>query len=351
MNHIISSGLDIGEWETKEITDINYLYNEINNKINFGYKMYNMGQNLETFILFMRSTRLFELVQNHKHLVSQNYVYLKLKKDVMQIISIMELIKPELVKKYEKSISNHASFPSVPKSVVSTPKIFMINGKEMDELNFELERRWKKFNNTIQESRKISSLQPILPITNYSHIDNKTNNDIATNFNYLDKSGNPLDSLEILKQNLVLKKLKIVDVPADNNCQFHAIIHQFNKIGIKGWTDSKLRKVAVQWLKKNSDRPMDDGKIGERTLLKDAIGTNDWNDYIKTMSKHGKTWGDEATLLAIAVLFKLEIVVISSLPNNYSHVIKPPVFWNIETTNKINLCHYHEFHYVSTADI
>ena len=32
-----------------------------------------------------------------------------------------------------------------------------------------------------------------------------------------------------------------------------------------------LRKKAVQWLKENEKRPMDNGKLGERTILKDVL--------------------------------------------------------------------------------
>ena len=44
-----------------------------------------------------------------------------------------------------------------------------------------------------------------------------------------------------------------------------------------------------------------DGKVGERTLLKDFVGVGNWRSYIAEMSQHGRTWGDEATLLAASV--------------------------------------------------
>ena len=58
-----------------------------------------------------------------------------------------------------------------------------------------------------------------------------------------------------------------------------------------------------------------------------------WKAYIREMSQHGVTWGDEATLLAASVLFKAEIVVISSAsglvgtrkrPRLHLSVIAPP---------------------------
>ena len=66
------------------------------------------------------------------------------------------------------------------------------------------------------------------------------------------------------------------------------------------------------------------------------------------MSKHNITWGDEATLLAMSVLFKIKINVVSSLPGNYLHIVQPPKFWNIDLNGVIYIGHYHEFHYVST---
>ena len=195
----------------------------------------------------------------------------------------------------------------------------------------ELEERWKKFTKIpiIPNNVRPTVSQPINSKQTLTTFDQT-----LKKFKYTNDAGTPLDALAILELHLKEHNLKLKDVPGDNNCQFHAIADQLFKIGINGWSDIKLRKKAVQWLKENGKRAMDDGKIGERTLLKDAIGVPNWNNYIKEMSEHGKTWGDEATLLAISVLFKIEIIIISSLPNNYNHTIKPPNIWNIELKNK-----------------
>jgi hypothetical protein len=87
-------------------------------------------------------------------------------------------------------------------------------------------------------------------------------------------------------------------VPGDNNCQFHALADQLKLAGIPGWDATKLRKKAVQWLKENGSRPMDDGKVGAQTKLKDSVGVEHWGRYLSEMTQHGVTWGDEATLLA-----------------------------------------------------
>lgn len=163
-----------------------------------------------------------------------------------------------------------------------------------------------------------------------------------------DAGAKPVDKRAALEANMRARGFKVVDVPGDNNCQFHAIADQLEQAGIGGWTAPKLRQKAVQWLSDNGERPMDDGKVGEQTLLRHSVGVEDWDAYIREMSQHGVTWGDEATLLACACLFKAEIVVISSLSDDYCHIVTPPEIWKVPLRNRIYLGHYHEFHYVST---
>ena len=163
------------------------------------------------------------------------------------------------------------------------------------------------------------------------------------------KKGNePQDPRSRLTRHLKTRGFTIKDVPGDNNCQFHALADQLSLAGVSGWTALKLRQKTVAWLRDNGDRPMDDGKVGERTLLKDFVGVDNWRGYISEMSQHGRTWGDEATLLAASVLFKAEICVISSLSEDYCHVVTPPDVWGVELRTRLYLGHYHEFHYVST---
>lgn len=150
---------------------------------------------------------------------------------------------------------------------------------------------------------------------------------------------------------MALRGFRVKDVPGDNNCQFHAVADQLEQIHICGHSALSLRTKTVQWLKENGDRPMDDGKIGERTLLRHSVGVEDWGRYIREMSEHGVTWGDEATLLAASVLFRAEIVVISSVSEDYCHVVKPPELWKVPLDKRIYLGHYHEYHYVSTRPI
>ena len=165
------------------------------------------------------------------------------------------------------------------------------------------------------------------------------------------KSSEPQDPRSRLNRHLRIRGFTIKDVPGDNNCQFHAVADQLNQVGITGWTALKVREKTVQWLKANGERPMDDGKVGQRTLLKDFVGVGNWRSYIAEMSQHGRTWGDEATLLAASVLFRAEICVISSLSEDYCHIVTPPDIWGVELRTRIYLGHYHEFHYVSTRPV
>ena len=61
--------------------------------------------------------------------------------------------------------------------------------------------------------------------------------------------------------------------------------------------------------------------------------------------------GDEATLLAASVLFRAEIVVISSVSEDYCHVVTPPDVWKVSLRTRLYLGHYHEYHYVSTRPV
>lgn len=344
MNQIIAEGNNIGEWDKKEITNINCLYAQAEIYLNKGNKMYDINLWLEAFVYYMRLTKVYELICKNSHLVISNRRHLNIKRNVYRVLPILEFIKPKLLMKYEKlerklehvieknEIKEEAILPSVPVS----------KDTEYSDLLKKLDERWKNIQKPLsnQSNRTHQIVQ-----TQTKTTDNINN---CIKLKYVDKNGKPLDALTILQMHLKLYNRDIVDVPGDNNCQFHAIADQLKRIGILGWTDRQLRQKAVEWLNNNEIKEMDDNKIGERTLLRDAVGIVNWKHYITEISKHNVTWGDEATLLALSVLFKLEIIVISSLPENYVHTVRPPKFWNIELNSKIYLGHYHEFHYVST---
>ena len=51
------------------------------------------------------------------------------------------------------------------------------------------------------------------------------------------------------------------------------------------------------------------------------------------------------------VLFRAEICVISSLSEDYCHVVKPPDVWKVELRARLYLGHFAEYHYVSTRPV
>lgn len=211
-----------------------------------------------------------------------------------------------------------------------------------------------------------------------------------------DMDSGPQDARSRLTRHLAMRGFRIMDVPGDNNCQFHALADQLQQLGVTGWSALSLRKKMVQWLQENGNKSMDDGKVGEACKLRDSVGVDNWDRhawrppaharashtpmatglargpcrvpalpsilatgtpcplrfrYIREMSQHGVTWGDEATLLAASVLFKMEIVVISSLSPDYCHIVTPPDVWKVPLTRRCYLGHFAEFHYVSTRPV
>jgi len=137
-------------------------------------------------------------------------------------------------------------------------------------------------------------------------------------------------------------------VPGDNNCQFHAVADQLEQNGDKGWHARGLRDLVCEWLREAGDRTMDEDGLGEHTTLKDACGVLDWKAYVTEMCLQDETWGDAATLLAVACIFEAEVVVISSVTDDCVSTILPPPHWKVPSRQRIILGHYHEYHYMST---
>jgi hypothetical protein len=346
MQQIIEEGNSIGALNSSDIK-INVLYAKAEEYLSKGNRMYEIGQLLETFVYYLKLTRINELICKHSNFEC-NRRYFNIKSNIYRTVGILEDIKPTLLKKYGSGIGIEQEKNSSDKKISidsysDHDRFIMLNNLEAGWARLNIAPS-KKIPNT--EQPQVSNSLKSININNNT----KTTDDINKynyNLNYYN-NGNPLDALTILSMHLKVYNRIMVDVPGDNNCQFHAIVDQLDRICIKNWTAMKLRKKAVKWLRDNEKREMDDGKLGEKTLLRDAMGIFDWDKYIREMLQHDVTWGDEATLLALSVLFKLEIIIISSLPGNYAHSVKAPIFWNIEALNKIYLGHYHEFHYVST---
>ena len=55
--------------------------------------------------------------------------------------------------------------------------------------------------------------------------------------------------------------------------------------------------------------------------------------------------------MAHSALPQAEIVVISSVSEDYCHIVTPPDVWRVPLRTRLYLGHYHEYHYVSTRPI
>ena len=129
MDKILKEANNIGEWENKEIGNLNYLYAYVEKELIKGYTMYNNNQLVEAFVLFMRVTKIYDLVTQNQHLILQTKRHLKLADNINEIINIIEIIKPKLIEKYGETSSSD--------------KQISPNTKIMSE---KLELRWNKFN-------------------------------------------------------------------------------------------------------------------------------------------------------------------------------------------------------------
>jgi hypothetical protein len=159
------------------------------------------------------------------------------------------------------------------------------------------------------------------------------------------------------------------EIAADGNCQFASVCSQlFNDPN----EHPKLRLIVSSWLKKNANFKLPNGCTLQDFLETDRWPT--WEAYAETMARDG-TWGDQITLLAVAEIFKVRIVVISSVEGKNDDdmagitVIVPTCLREqgdgedveprdiesikrlIRSPNTITLAHIHELHYTSLTPL
>ena len=147
----------------------------------------------------------------------------------------------------------------------------------------------------------------------------------------------------------------------DNNCQFHAVLHQLQahevistdpEVDVETIDPERLRGALCDWLTAHAGLAMDDGSIGERCQLWQAAGQasiEDFHKYVDVMRIHGKTWGDDVTLLAVCALFNVRVHVVSSDGNVLD--IEAPPYWGAAAEHDLAVGHFSEFHYVSTEPL
>ena len=124
--------------------------------------------------------------------------------------------------------------------------------------------------------------------------------------------------------------------PGNGNCQFAAVVHQLNTLGIFRSPET-MRDEIVDYLQNN---PVDNDGF---PLLQHLIDSEfpSWQEYLQYMARKN-TFGDQLTLFAAANLYNINIQIVSTLRHNMSSihhraslllpfisVILPKIMWNI----------------------
>jgi len=174
-----------------------------------------------------------------------------------------------------------------------------------------------------------------------SDIEDDPLNDIYLEYDFDDND----TEFERLKKRIKLFNFKEKSkIKGDGNCQFRAIADQ-----IYNDPDDHLlvRKNVVDWLKKNDKYVLPNGTVLREYLETDIF--HKWSDYCDYMLRDS-VWGDHLTLLAAAEIFKVKIVIFSSVKTKKDEdpfIIISPKY----SSNIIYLSHELEYHYSSLSPI
>ena len=115
MQQILNEGNNIGDWDKKVIKNLNPIYVEAERLVEKGYKMYARNLLVESFVIFMKVTKFYDIVCKNSHLIISNKRHLNLKRNFNKIIPIMEIIKPQLIEKYQvKQYTSKIKLPNIP---------------------------------------------------------------------------------------------------------------------------------------------------------------------------------------------------------------------------------------------
>ena len=148
------------------------------------------------------------------------------------------------------------------------------------------------------------------------------------------------------QQNLAFRDgfVTILDSPKDGNCQFSAVVSFLEKHLNLVKTVAQLKNDVVVYISGSpcflNSTPME---------FSNFIKPLDVSSYFKAMALNG-TYGDHVTLQALACLYKIQFIVLSSLGEG-TRIISPDVSNNfLSTLPALILGHYAETqgtHYVS----
>lgn len=127
--------------------------------------------------------------------------------------------------------------------------------------------------------------------------------------------------------------------PGNGNCQFAALAHQLNDLGILRSPET-LRDEIVEYLESN---PLDHDGF---PLLELVPECETWGDYLLYMMQN-QTFGDQLTLYAAANLYNVNVRVISSLGVGADHTFSLSSSIPLTTVYLGHFAENHGEHYVS----
>ena len=121
-----------------------------------------------------------------------------------------------------------------------------------------------------------------------------------------------LENIKITEERVERSGLKIVKVEGDGNCLFRAVSQQLinNDYSKKNYSIEKLRKKTVKYIKENSDKLWDEGKVDQEYI----------DNYIQNMSKDG-TWGTDLEIRVLSRILKINIFVITTNQNSSGNTL------------------------------
>lgn len=122
----------------------------------------------------------------------------------------------------------------------------------------------------------------------------------------------------------------------DGNCQFAAIAHCLNQIGIFR-SHETLRKEITKYLQEHP--------IGNDGTPLELFTAQPWNQYLASMTQTG-TYGDHITLQAVANLYLVRIKIISTLGSEAEVIIAPQNGLPITTIVLGHMAENHGIHYL-----